>query len=299
MGFVVSPRGTAPFALAVSLALALLAGCGGGGKKATLGPSSSEVAPSTSTTIDPGLKNLLLVAADVPTFKEDTSPDDPAAVDDDPLKRCDAALPAFKAMDDVPSADGATFVRDVGNAVSATSSASSADSQKAEAALTELLSPEATACFNTAIAGAIEAGNPNGGKATAKTTVTKSSVPGIDQVVLLSSTATVNAAGKAIGVRFDFVFLRSQGTVVVVFYGGPTALTSVAERQKIVGAVSKKLAAASGSADTSVSSTSSTSSTSATGAGSSTTRRSTTTTRRSGSTTSSTTKASTTSSTAR
>lgn len=293
----VSHRGTAPFALAVSLAL--VAGCGGGGKKSPqLGTPSSEVSSTTepattSTTIDPALQDLLLVAADVPTFKEDTAAVDPAAQGNDPLKQCDTELPAVKAVDEVPRAEGATFVRGVGNAVSTTSSASVSDAGKAEAALTELVSAEAAACYEAAVAGAVEAGNQAGAKATAKTTATKSSVPGIDQVVLLSSAVTVAAtAGKAEAVRYDIVFMRSQGTVVVVVYRGPTTLTSVAERQKIVGAVSKKLAASvPGSTGTSGSSTS------VTGGGSSTTKRSTTTTRRSSTTTSSTTKASTTSST--
>jgi len=271
-----SSRGTAALALAAAVTLA--AGCGGG-DKAKPPVASTVVEPTTTTTVsDARLRELLLVAADVPEFKErppSTEPED----EEDPFTKCATDLPAAKALENEPEAEGATFVRAPEDAVEVSSEATGTTPDKAEAAVTELLEPKKATCFETALRAALEKAVPAGAQVTPKATVTKASVAGADQAVLLSIAATVKAEGKTTGYRVDLVFLRRGGDIVIVFYSGPTNLTSVAERQRIVAAVSKKLGGGTSSTSTTSSSSSGGSSTSVSGGGSSTTRRSTTTTK--------------------
>lgn len=288
-----------PFAsLAVAAALGLAA-CGGGdnnaGPTTTTTPSSLEetttsVATTTSTTIDPTLKELLLVAEDLPGFKEGTaSPDDVKL-----FQTCDPAeAPAFKVVYDAPSVDGATFVRGTDDAVSVSSSVISMPADQAEAGLTELLDEKVVACLQKDLQAIIEKDAASGVTVTVKLTPSKATIAGVDQTVLVSGTVTIKG-GTTQTLRADLVFLRSSGTIVVLDYSGPTALATSAERQKIVAVAGRKLAGAAGGT-TSTTEASGASSTS-TSRRTSTTRRSTTSTR-SGSSTSSTRRASTTSST--
>ncbi len=288
-----TPRNTA---LALSVALLAGAGCGGGGGKAattTSAPPSSEttsssVASTTSSTIDQTLKELLLVAADLPGFKEATTPAGTAEL----FKTCDPAeVPAFKLLNDSPSIEGGTFERGKDDAVGVTSSVYSVTAEQAEDGLTELLDAKALECLEKDLRAIVEEDLTAGQTATVKLTSTKATVAGVDQVVILSATVTLKEGATTLTTRQDGVFLRSAGTILEVDYLGPTTLATPAERQKIVAVAARKLAAAaSGGTTTTGSGGSSTSSTRS--SGSSTTRRSTPTTRRSS--TSTTTKATTT-----
>lgn len=274
--------------LAVAAALGVAA-CGGGDKNAdstTTTPSSLEetttsLVTTTSTTIDPTLKELLLVAEDLPGFKEGTTPPDDVKL----FQTCDPAeAPAFKVVYDAPSVDGATFVRGKDDAVSVSSSVISMPADQAEAGLTELLDEKVVACLQKDLQAVVEKDAASGVTVTVKLTPSKASIPGVDQTVLLSGTVTIKASATE-SLRADLVFLRSSGTIVVLDYGGPMTLTTSAERQKIVAVAGRKLAAAAGGT-TSTTEASGGSSTS-TSRRTSTTRRSTTSTR-SGSSTSST-----------
>lgn len=284
--------------LAVAAALGLAA-CGGGDNNAdpttTTTPSSLEetttsVATTTSTTIDPTLKELLLVAEDLPGFKEGTTPPDDVKL----FQTCDPTeAPAFKVVYDAPSVDGATFVRGKDDAVSVSSSVISMPADQAEAGLTELLDEKVVACLQKDLQAIVEKEAASGVTVTVKLTPSKATISGVDQTVLLSGAVTVKGSTTET-LRADLVFLRSSGTIVVLDYGGPTTLATSAERQKIVAVAGRKLAGAAGGT-TSTTEASGGSSTS-TSRRTSTTRRSTTSTR-SGSSTSSTRRASTTSST--
>lgn len=288
-GSVRTRRSTA--ALAVVAAAALAAGCGGGGSKtpATSATSATVAEPTTtSTTIDPALRDLLLVASDVPEFKEKESAD-PKPEGDDPLTSCTTELSALAALDGAPQVTGETFVRGAEDAVVTSSKVVATTADMATALLDQLLEEKVTSCLGPVFKSAVEK-TAEGSDVTTKVTATKSSVAGADQTVLVSATSTIKTSAASKGVRNDMVFLRRGGEIITVFYSGPTTLTSVAERQRIVAAISKKLGGG-----TSGTSTTSGSSTSVAGGGSSTTRRATTTTRRA---TTTTTKATTTSSTA-
>lgn len=271
-----SSRGTA--ALAVAAAVSLAAGCGRGGQDApstTTTPAETTLPSTTTTVVDDKLKELLLVAADVPEFKEKPASNEPETGDDDPLARCESQLPAAKAIEE-PEVEGATFVRGAEDAVKVASSATGTTAEKAEAALNELVDPKATACFQQEFSEFFKKDLPAGAEVTAKVAATKSTVAGADQAVLLGTTLTGKGPAGTVTYRADFVFLRRAGDIVTIFYAGPSNLTTVAERQRIVAAVSKKLGAGTTSTTASSGST-----TSVAGTGSSTTRRSTTTTRRS------------------
>lgn len=276
----VRTRPSAPV-LAVVAAALLAAGCGGGGSNtpATSATSATVDEPTTtSTTIDPALRDLLLVAADVPEFKEKES-SEPKPEGDDPLTSCTAELPAPAALDGAPQVTGDTFVRGAQDAVLTSSKVVATTADKATALLDQLLEERATTCLEPVFRSAAEK-TAEGSDVTTKVTATKSSVAGADQTVLVSATSTVKTSAASRDVRNDMVFLRRGGEIITVFYSGPTNLTSVQERQRIVAAISKKLGGG-----TSGTSTTSGSSTSMAGGGTSTTRRATTTTRRATTTT--------------
>jgi len=270
-------------AIAVVATLGLVAGCAGGGSSrstTTRAPSTSSTedvpAPSEQstppTTVDPTLQSLVLVAADVPGFKEQAGPSPTR----DRSTSCDpAAAPAVKAISAAAAAEGATFERGPDGAVQVSSRGISSPDQ-AEAALTELVDPKLTACLQADLRAIVEK-NSGGGAADAfKMTSAKSKVGGVDQTVILAASASMkDNAGVARTVLLDLVFLRSSGTILVVTYTGPSGMASVAERQRIVAVAGRKLA---GSA-------SGTSTTLAGGSTTSSTRRSTTTTTRRSTTT--------------
>ncbi len=263
-------------ALAVAAAVTLAAGCGRGEQDAlstTTTPAETTL-PSTTTVVDDDLRELLLVAADVPEFKEKPASNEPET-DDDPLARCENQLPAARAIEE-PEVEGATFVRGAEDAVKVSSSATGTTPGKAEAALNELADPKTTACFQQEFSEFFKDAVPAGAEVAAKITATKSTVAGADQAVLVGTTITARGPAGTVAYRADFVFLRRAGDIVTIFYVGPSNLTTVAERQRIVAAVSKKLGGG-----TTATTSSSGSTTSVAGTGSSTTRRSTTTTRRS------------------
>jgi len=235
----------------------------------------------TTTTIDPALRELVLVAADLPKFKEETTA---PAKDEETFAVCEPTdAPASYALVDEPSVDGANFARGPEGAVSVSSTATATTPQKAEAAITELTDPKLTGCYESDVRKGIEKDVPAASEITVKLAVTKPSVAGVDQAAVLSAAIAFKANGKPGAVRSDFVLLRRQGIILSFFYSGATNLASAAERQGIIAAAAKKL-----SGDTSVTSTTSgsgSSSTSISAGGSSTTRRSSSTTSK-GSTTS-------------
>jgi hypothetical protein len=284
--------------LAVATALAVAAGCGGGGGKAPATTSTSDTVPedtsstlplTTTTTIDPALRDLLLVKDDLPSgFEEQATQSTRPAL----FASCDATTaPAVKALYEAPRVDGTTFERGTAGAVKVSSTAIAAGPDNGEPAMTQLTDPKVVECVESDLRGLVEKDQPAGSEVTVKVTPTKATVKGSDQTVLLSSTSTAKVAGTTSTVRLDLVFLRKVDTVLVITYAGPTNLATPTERQKIVAAAAAKLGGGDASAGTSTTAGSSTSTSRRT----STTRRSTTTTR-SGSTTSSTSKASTTSS---
>jgi len=292
-------------AAAIATALAVVAACGGGGGSSattTSAPPSSE-APSTSaepttttTAIDPALQQLLLQAEDLTGFKKAAEPD-PGNPDDPRL--CDPAeAPAQKPLDDGPNADGPTLERESNADVEVTSFAARATPDEAQAAMDELLDAKVKQCIEEDLKTVLEQeGATPGASYAVKTTPSRSTVSGVDQVVVLASTITVSGAVSQT-LRADFVLLRSGGTVLGVQYFGPAGATSVTERQRIVAVAARKLAATAPGTSTTAGaggSTSSTSSTSSSGR-SSTTRRSSSTTR-AGATTSSSRASSTTSTT--
>lgn len=287
--------------LAVAAALTIAAGCGGGDKdraapvttSSSLEETTTSLPTTTSTTIDPALRDLLLVKEDLPSgFEEQSTPSGRPGL----FTTCDpATAPAVKALYEAPSADGATFQRGAGGAVKVSSTAIAAGPDQAGPALTELADTKVVECLESDLRALVEKDQPAGSEVTLKLTATKSTVKGSDQTVLLSSTSTAKVDATTSTVRVDLVFLRRADTVLVVTYAGPTGLTSVAERQKIVAAAAAKLGG--GASAGSSTSTSASGSSTSTSRKTSTTRRSTTSTR-SGGTTSSTRRASTTSSTA-
>ncbi len=275
-------RGTAILAFAAAAAVA--SGCGGDDDEPTAEVTTT-VLPSTTTTtaVDPALRDLLLVAADVPMFTEETGAA-PKEEKERTFAVCQPAeAPAANALTTEPEVDGSTFVRGAQGAVKVSSSVTATTPEKAEAALTELIDPKLTACYESDLRAGIEKDVPTATDLKVKLTATRSEVAGAEQAVLLSATINYTSEGTARDVRSDLVLLRRQGTIVAIFYNGPMDLTSTAERQRIVAAVSKKLG---GDTTGSSTTTGSGSSTSGTGRGSSTSQRSTSSTAR-GSTTSS------------
>lgn len=267
-----SKRGTAATAFAAILTLAT--GCGGDAKKAV--PDVSTTFLPTTTTIDPALKELLLVAADVPEFTAEPSAS-PTVEEDETFEVCQQAdAPASHALINEPDVDGATFVRGPEDAVKVSSSVTATTPEKAEAALDELIDPKISACYEGDVRADLEKETPGASDITVELTTTKSSVAGADQAALLSAVISFKVDGKAESARSDFVLVRRQGTIVSIFYSGPTKVTSTNERQRIVAAVSKKLGG--GSSGTSTTSGSGSSSTSVDG-GSSTTKKGSLTTR--------------------
>lgn len=286
--------------LAIAAALTIAAGCGGGDKDqaapVTTSSSLEETTtslPTTTSTIDPALRDLLLVKEDLPSgFEEQSAP----SIRPGLFTTCDpTTAPAVKALYEAPSADGATFQRGTGGAVKVSSTAIAAGPDRAGPALTELADTKVVECLESDLRALVEKDQPAGSEVTLKLTATKSTVKGSDQTVLLSSTSTAKVDATTSTVRLDLVFLRRADTVLVVTYAGPMGLTSVAERQKIVAAAAAKLGG--GASAGSSTSTSASGSSTSTSRKTSTTRRSTTSTRSAG-TTSSSRKASTTSSTA-
>jgi len=291
----VNSRPTA--ALVVAAALAVVAGCGGGGGKkstTTSGPPSSETPTSeqtTSTTIDPALQSLLLVAADLPGFKEPTSAS-PAARRSTSCESTTA--PAVTALFAAPSVEGTTFEKGTGGAVKVSSSAISTTAEQGGAGLTELVDPKVQACLSADLKASAEKDLPTGSTVTLKLTSAKATVAGVEQTVLLSGTGTVKGGDttastsgpsstsktstttKTKTVVYDLVFLRNGGTILVLTYSGPSDQATSAERQRIVATAAKKLAGASGTSST----TTGASSTSTSIGGTTTSHKSTTTTRR-------------------
>jgi len=240
-------KGLAAGSLAITVALAVVAGCsGGGGKLSTTTsspPSSDESTTSsepstTSTSIDPTLQDVLLVAADVTGFKEQTTKT-PTRFRSTTCSSTTA--PALNAISTAPTVDGAIFERGADAAVKVSSRAIAAP-DKAQAALTELLDPKLAQCLQDDLR-AILGNDPASGTIDAlKMTVTKATLSGVDQTVTLAGVATAkdnNGAAKPF--QLDLVFLRSGSTILVVSYSGPSGVASVAERQRIVVAAGRRL----------------------------------------------------------
>ena len=283
-------------ALVVGAAMALVAaGCGGDGDKAatTTSPTTSEetttTLPATTTTteVEPALESLLLVKADLPNFKEQA--EDPAeAEDDDASEICDdTETPALTALDGEPEATGKTFERGSPLPVEVSSFAGKTTPEKAKAALDELVDPKVRKCFEDEFRADLGKDLPAGVTVTVKVTSTETTLTGIDQVAVLSAVGSVKGPGATQSFRVDLVFLRVDGTILGVTYGG-AGPTSVAERQRIVTTAARKLTGTttSGTSTTRAGGSGSTSTTSR----SSTTRRSTSTTARQGGSTTSTTR---------
>ena len=283
-------------ALVVGAAMALVAaGCGGDGDKAattTSSPPTSEEttttlpATTTTTALGPELEKLLLVEADLPNFEEQAEGPAEADDDDDITEICDATeTPALTALEGEPEATGKTFERGSGIPVEVSSFAGKTTPEKAEAAMDELLDPKVRKCLEDDFRAEVGQDLPAGVTATVNVTSTETKLTGLDQVVVLSAIASVRGAGGTQSFRFDLVFLRLGGTIVIVSYGGGGG-ASVAERQRIVSTAARKLRGTTTSGTSTTRATGGTGSTSSTSR-SSTTRRSTTTTRQ-GSTTSTT-----------
>lgn len=278
-------------ALITATALAVVA-CGGGGDKAsttttpTTGESTSSSFETTTTTIDPALQELLLVAEDLKDFKEQatTEPVDPDG-SNAPTCGDPAIAPAGRALDGEPSVDGGRFVRGPQDAVDVSSSVVATTPEKAEAALKEVLEPKVVECLEGDFRTEVEKEAPAGTTVTFKTTSAASTVPGIDQAVLVSSTVTLKNGATTSTRRVDLVFLRKAGVILTIPYSGPTELATSAERQRIVAIAARKLAGE--AAGTSTTAGASGSTTSTRRGATTSTRRSTSTTRQ-GSTTSST-----------
>lgn len=240
---------TLPLAsLGVAIVLAAAAGCGGGGEKAatttsevptSLEDSTTALPTTTSTTIDPALREILLVKEDLPSgFEEQATQGSRPAL----FTTCDpTTAPAVKALYEAPSAEGATFQRGTDGAVRVSSTAIGAGPDQAEPGLTELTDPKVVECLESDLRAQVEKDQPAGSQVTLKLTAAKSTVKGADQTVLLSSTSNAKVDATTKTVRLDMVFLRRADTVLVVTYAGPAGLTSVAERQKIVAAAAAKL----------------------------------------------------------
>ncbi|MEJ7763918.1 MAG: hypothetical protein WKF86_00315 [Acidimicrobiales bacterium] len=264
--------------------LSLASGCGGDGEKAVPPDVTTTFLPTT-TTIDPALREFLLVAADVPEFKEETTASPKA--EEETFQVCQQAdAPAAHGLIEEPDVDGATFVRGLEDAVKVSSSVTASTPGKAEAALDELTDAKISACYEADVLADVEKETPGASDITVKLTTTKSTVAGADQAALLSAAVSFKFDGKAESARSDFVLLRREGTIVSVFYSGPTNLTSTSERLRIVAAVSKKLGG--DSSGTSTTSGSGSLSTSVVGRGSSTTSKGSSTTNKGSSTTRST-----------
>jgi len=286
-------------ALVVAAALAAVPGCGGGGGKkstTTSVPTSLDTPTSeqtTSSTIDPALQSLLLVAADLPGFKEPTS----AAQAARRSTSCESTTaPAVTALFAAPSVEGTTFEKGTGGAVKVSSSAIGTTAEQAGAGLTELVDPKVQSCLSADLKASAEKDLPTGSTLTLKLTSAKATVTGVDQTVLLSGTGTLKTdttastsdpsstskssttSKTAKTVVYDQVFLRSGGTILVLTYSGPSDQATSVERQRIVATAAKKLASASGSGTSST--TTGGSSTSTSVGGSTTSHKSTSTTRR-------------------
>jgi hypothetical protein len=286
--------------LGMAAALGVAAGCGGGGSKAPATTSTSEtsieetttsLATTTSTTIDPALRDILLLKEDLPSgFEEQATQSTRPAL----FATCDAATaPAVKALYEAPRVDGTTFERGADGAVKVSSTAIAAGPDQGEPAVTELSDAKVVECAESDLRALVEKDQPAGAEVTLKLTATRATVKGSDQTVLLSSTSTSKVDGTTKTVRLDLVFLRRVDTVLVITYAGPTSLATAAERQKIVAAAAAKLG---GGASAGTSTTEASGRSTSTSRRTSTTRRSTTSSTRSGSTTSSTRNATTTSS---
>lgn len=283
---------TAPARISLAVAVALaLAACGGGDDEAattTSAPAEStttSVQPTT-TTIDPALQQLLLVAADLEGFKEQPGAPPVDEASTAPICGDQAVAPAGAALRDEPFADGPTLVRGAEDAVEVSSSALKTTAERAESALNEIVDPKVVDCLEADFKTEAEKNLPAGSTVTLESTATKSTVTGVDQAVLVTSTSTVKSEARTVATRVDLVFLREEGTILTVNYLGPTALTSNGERQRIVAIAARKLAGpdAAGTSTTTggsstssrQSTTSSRRSTSTTGAGTTSSRRSTT-----------------------
>jgi len=269
--------------MGIAMALAVAAGCGGGGGKAsttTSAPSSSEATTATSvesttTTrlIDPALRALLLVASDLPGFKDPTS----LSPVNDPSTSCDATqLPGVKAIIEASAISGPTIVKGANDAVKVSSRVISTTPDQAQGGLTELLDPKAASCLESDLRKAVDSDQPAGTTVTLKLASSQSTVAGAEQTVILAGTATVKGDTVTRTLRFDLGFVRSGGTVLIITYSGASSVTSVTERQGIIVIAASKLnASTAGATATTVAGT---------GKSTSSTRR-TSTTKRSGATT--------------
>lgn len=289
-------RGLPAPSLGFAAALALAAGCGGGGGKKATTTSATPVAEetttsvevaTTTTTIDPSLQALLLVAADLPGFKDPTIP----TPSNQPSTTCDPAdVPGVTAIIEAPGVNGTTLVKEANDAVKVSSRVVSVTPDQAQGSLTELLDPKAASCLESDLRAVVEKEQPAGTTVTLKLTTSQSTAAGADQVVILGGTATVKGDTVTRTLRHDIGFLRAGGTVLVVTYSGPSSSASTAERQGIVVTAAGKLSASTTSTTVGAAG----GSTSSTRRTSTTRRRSTTTTMRRATTTSSTQKATTT-----
>lgn len=232
--------------LAIAIALAVVTGCGGGGggdPTTTSAPlpveeTTTSVEPTTTTTtIDPALQAFLLVAADLPGFKDQASPTPSAASTTcDPLE-----LPGARAVIEAPAAIGATLVRGAGDVVRVSSRVSGTAADQSQAGLTELLDPKAASCLESDLRAAVEEEQPAGTTVTLELAASEATVAGAEQAVVLAGTATVTGDTVSRTLRMDVAFLRTGGTVLVVTYFGPSGVTSGAERQGIVVTAAAKL----------------------------------------------------------
>lgn len=264
--------------LGVAVALAVAAGCGGGdGQDPTTTsapPPSEETTTSvelttTTTVVDPALQALLLVAADLPGFKD---PETPAATSE-PSTTCDPSeVPAVKAIIEAPGVSGTTLVKSANDAVTISSRAVSTAPDQAQGGLTELLDPKATSCLESDLRSAVEKEQPGGTTVTLKLATSQTSVAGAEQAVILAGTATVKGDTVSRTLRRDVVFLRSGGKVLIVTYSGPSSSASNAERQGIIVLAAGKLTASTTSTTVAGGSTTSTRRTSTTRRRTSTTR---------------------------
>jgi len=270
--------------------LAVAAGCGGGGNKSTTTTSTlpppeetttSFESTTTTVAVDPALQALLLVAADLPGFKEQTS----ASPSERPSTTCEAAeVPEVKAVLAAPTISGATLVKSSTDAVEVSSRALSVPREQASGGLSQLLDSKAATCLENDLRALVERDQPGGTTVTVKVATSQLTVAGADQAVVVAGTATVKADTVSRTLRAELAFLRTGGTIVVISYAGPTGLTSASERQGIIATAAGKLSGSTTSTSTAVGSGgSSTSSTRRTA----TTRRATTSTRRSTTTSSS------------
>jgi hypothetical protein len=231
--------------LVVAAALVLLVGCGGDddpeSSQPTTAPTSAQATPEQDKA---RAGRIVLTAADVPGYGEDTSPDDD---DDDEIE---AAFAGCVQNDPVLTAEEPESPRtvegkefDKGDTQSVSSTATIAETQEqAQAALAQLRSQTVLDCLESAAQREL-AKSLSAGASVQNVSVTSLPVATVgDEAVGLRIAATISGQGQTLRVSIDVTAIRRERAVAFLSTTGVGSSFPNSERDALARRMADRMA---------------------------------------------------------